>query len=254
MEGGPPCFRPDSSCPGVLRYGAKRLPRASPTGLSPAPAGLPRPFGCARNHRRLPRRRPTTPPASPPSVWAPPRSLAATGGISFDFFSCGYLDGSLPRVSPPHTISFMCGCSPFQVSGLPHSETPASSDVCSYTGLFAACRVLPRLAAPRHPPWTLFSLDHIVLLCSLTLQMCKKLLCLEAGGLEPPTPGLQSRCSSQLSYAPGRLMTGIRMGRERTGRTFSSSAGLPTCRPTAIFHPCGSCETIRTMPFLPERR
>ena len=102
-------------------------------------------------------------------VWAPPRSLAATGGISFDFFSCGYLDGSLPRVSLPHTISFMCGCSPFQVSGLPHSETPASSDVCSYTGLFAACRVLPRLAAPRHPPWTLFSLDHIVLLVTLSL-------------------------------------------------------------------------------------
>ena len=175
LEGGPPCFRLDSSCPGVLRYGAKRLPRASPTGLSPAPAGLPRPFGCARNHRRLPRRRPTTPPASPPSVWAPPRSLAATGGISFDFFSCGYLDGSLPRVSPPHTISFMCGCSPFQVSGLPHSETPASSDVCSYTGLFAACRVLPRLAAPRHPPWTLFSLDHIVLLVTLSLLNVKNL-------------------------------------------------------------------------------
>ena len=26
----------------------------------------------------------------------------------------------------------------------------------------------------------------------------------EAGGLEPPTPCLQSRCSSQLSYAPRR--------------------------------------------------
>ena len=28
-------------------------------------------------------------------VWAPPRSLAATGGISFDFFSWGYLDVSV---------------------------------------------------------------------------------------------------------------------------------------------------------------
>ena len=70
LEGGPPCFRLDSSCPGVLRYGAKR----------------------------------TTPAASPLPVWAPPRSLAATGGISFDFLSCGYLDGSLPRVFPPRTI------------------------------------------------------------------------------------------------------------------------------------------------------
>ena len=104
LEGGPPCFRLDSSCPGVLRYGAKRLPRVPPTGLSPAPAGLPRPFGYAQSAAGYPRRRPTTPAASPLPVWAPPRSLAATGGISFDFLSCGYLDGSLPRVFPPRTI------------------------------------------------------------------------------------------------------------------------------------------------------
>jgi hypothetical protein len=47
-----------------------------------------------------PRRTPTTPRPRRPAVWAPPRSLAATGGISFDFFSCRYLDGSLPCVSP----------------------------------------------------------------------------------------------------------------------------------------------------------
>ena len=29
-------------------------------------------------------------------VWANPRSLAATKGISFDFFSFRYLDGSVP--------------------------------------------------------------------------------------------------------------------------------------------------------------
>ena len=40
-------------------------------------------------------------------VWALPSSLAATGGISFDFSSCRYLDGSLPCVSPPCT---MCSC------------------------------------------------------------------------------------------------------------------------------------------------
>ena len=32
------------------------------------------------------------------SVWASPRSLAATDGISIDFFSCRYLDVSVPRV------------------------------------------------------------------------------------------------------------------------------------------------------------
>ena len=36
--------------------------------------------------------------------------------------------------------------------------------MCSYPQLFAANHVLLRLAAPRHPPWTLTSLDHIILL------------------------------------------------------------------------------------------
>ena len=31
-------------------------------------------------------------------VWASPRSLAATDGITVVFFSCGYLDVSVPRV------------------------------------------------------------------------------------------------------------------------------------------------------------
>ena len=165
LEGGPPCFRLDSSCPGVLRYGAKRLPRGS---------GRPSQTVRLRSvRRRFPRRRPTTPAASPLPVWAPPRSLAATGGISFDFLSCGYLDGSLPRVFPPRTISFMRGCSPFQVSGLPHSDIPASSDICSYTGLFAACHVLPRLAAPRHPLWTLLRLTILFFSFPFPLKMYK---------------------------------------------------------------------------------
>ena len=33
------------------------------------------------------------------SVWASPRSLATTCGITFVFFSYGYLDVSVPRVS-----------------------------------------------------------------------------------------------------------------------------------------------------------
>ena len=34
--------------------------------------------------------------------WAVPLSLAATEGISVDFFSSGYLDVSVPRVRFPH--------------------------------------------------------------------------------------------------------------------------------------------------------
>ncbi len=35
-------------------------------------------------------------------VWASPRSLAATCGVSVDFLSCGYLDVSVPRVGSAH--------------------------------------------------------------------------------------------------------------------------------------------------------
>ena len=45
-----------------------------------------------------------------------------------------------------------------QTSGLPHSDTRGSSDIGSYPRLFAANHVLLRLAAPRHPPWTLIRL------------------------------------------------------------------------------------------------
>ena len=38
------------------------------------------------------------PPISRDWVWADPRSLAATYGISVDFFSYRYLDGSVPCV------------------------------------------------------------------------------------------------------------------------------------------------------------
>ena len=50
---------------------------------------------------------PTTPYISLHTVWALPFSLAATGGISLDFSSCWYLDGSLPSVFPLYT---MCSC------------------------------------------------------------------------------------------------------------------------------------------------
>ena len=50
LEGGPPCFRQDSSCPDVLRYGAKRVTCISATGISPSLSDLPRSFAytCSR--------------------------------------------------------------------------------------------------------------------------------------------------------------------------------------------------------------
>ena len=74
--------------------------------------------------RRLPRRRPSTPRGSLPAVWAPPLSLAATQGISFDFSSCRYLDGSLPCVFPRIAYLFSVRCQPSRLAGYP-IRTPA---------------------------------------------------------------------------------------------------------------------------------
>ena len=53
-------------------------------------------------------------------VWAVPRSLATTYGITIVFFSCGYLDVSVPSVRPMwlcihHTVTehYLCRVSPF---------------------------------------------------------------------------------------------------------------------------------------------
>ena len=57
-------------------------------------------------------------------VWANPRSLATTYGITFVFFSSAYLDVSVQRVCPP--IGVLC----LQHSGLPHSDIYGSIRVC----------------------------------------------------------------------------------------------------------------------------
>ena len=149
-------------------------------------------------------------------VWALPLSLAATQGISFDFSSCRYLDGSLPCVSHQTAYFIQLLTAVIQTTGLPHSDTHASSAVGASAWLFAAIRVLLRLAAPRHPPWTLL---HLTILSFRFLrylfQKSEALSAsLEAQGLEPWTLGLQSRCSSQLSHAPVPIPVNGRKERE----------------------------------------
>ena len=115
--------------------------------------------------------------------------------------------------------------------GLPHSDTHGSMAVRASPWSFAACRVLRRLREPRHPPYALsrFSLSlvtrripmrrgfarvSLLSLCLLSLSHPVKEPCrtrpalVENVGLEPTTPGLQSRCSSQLSQSPHCLCVG----------------------------------------------
>ena len=87
-------------------------------------------------------------------VWALPRSLAATYGITVVFSSSGYLDVSVHRVpSIKLWIHFMvAGVFP---AGFPHSDIHGSILICSSPWLFAAYHVFLRLLVPRHPPCAL---------------------------------------------------------------------------------------------------
>ena len=88
-----------------------------------------------------------------------------------------------------------------------------------------AFRSLPRPSSPDSSKASTVdpcSLDHITFLSpslllhhqSTTTKLFLSKILLEARGLEPRTPGLQSRCSSQLSYAP-LLYKNNREGKER---------------------------------------
>ena len=93
-------------------------------------------------------------------VWAVPRSLATTYGITIVFFSYGYLDVSVPRVRFPDVTSGMTGLQP---AGLPHSEISGLKVICTSPKLIAACHVLHRLWEPRHPPYALSNFLNLFL-------------------------------------------------------------------------------------------
>ena len=94
-------------------------------------------------------------------VWAVPRSLATTGGITVVLFSYRYLDVSVPCVCLPEGIIHL------QCIGLPHSEICGSKVICTYPQLIAAYHVLHRLWEPRHPPFALICFYYIFYTFSL---------------------------------------------------------------------------------------
>ena len=76
----------------------------------------------------------------------------------FVFSSCGYLDVSVPHVSLLYTMDSCTGDRASFSAGFPHSEICASSAICAFTQLIAACHVLRRLLVPGHSPYALSSL------------------------------------------------------------------------------------------------
>ena len=88
------------------------------------------------------------------TVWALPRSLAATYGIDVSFSSSGYLDVSVPRV-PFHKLWIHLWMTVVHTARFPHSEISGSKDICSSPKLIAAYHVFLRPLVPRHPPCAL---------------------------------------------------------------------------------------------------
>ena len=110
---------------------------------------------------------PTTPPQKPGMVWAIPRSLAATCGVSIDFLSCGYLDVSVPRVGFSLEMTHLCA------PGFPIRTSPDHSVLARSPRLFAGSYVLRRLLLPRHPPCALSSLISPVSALESTSTTCE---------------------------------------------------------------------------------
>ena len=70
----------------------------------------------------------------------------------------------------PYPILFRYSDTGITPSGLPHSAIQGSQDMCSFPWLIAAYHGLLRLVAPRHPPYTYCSLDHIIVSSHFTAR------------------------------------------------------------------------------------
>ena len=78
-------------------------------------------------------------------VWAIPRSLATTGGITFCFLFLRVLRCFSSPGSPPRLARMTVR----QTAGLPHSGTSGSRVACTSPEIFAACRAFHRLPEPQ---------------------------------------------------------------------------------------------------------
>ena len=160
-----------------------------------------------------------------PAVWAAPRSLATTGGITFCFLflrvlRCFSSPGSPPPAREDGSPSD-CRVAPFGCPGikdrlrLPRAfrSLPRPSSPSRATGirrapfLAFACRMKPQSGGTSGAYLGLCSCvsreSNLALFCS-RMSMNERApqrsgTCVENNGFEPLTPCLQSRCSSQLS-------------------------------------------------------
>src|SRR5438309_5419953 len=137
LEGGPPIFRQDGSCPALLEDLRPAVPYGAVT-------------RCGAPFQTLP--------------------VAKTETTGLVRFRSPLLAESRLMSFPPATEMFQFAGFASQTygfslgyrlrGGLPHSEIPGSTIARISPGLFAACHVLHRLSVPRHPPDALLMLPY----------------------------------------------------------------------------------------------
>ena len=162
MGDGPPGFTRDFPCPALLRN----------LSSEPTPFRLP---GCHRLWPIVPdrsaRRLVSDSPASRPDRPCNPvvqarrfglfrvRSPLLAESLLFSF-PAGTEMVHFPALSSSAYV-FSRRYPGITLGGFPHSEISGSTLVCSSPKLIAACHVLHRLLAPRHPPYALSSLTTL---------------------------------------------------------------------------------------------
>ena len=123
LEGGPPRFRQGFTCPVLLRILDKFF-RLQIRGFHPLWRAFPNTSSTFRSIIRV-----LQPRIASYSVWALPRSLAATSRISIDYSSSGYLDVSVPQVRFSCATLLTHGFLHSHAGGFPHSEIYGSKYV-----------------------------------------------------------------------------------------------------------------------------
>ena len=136
MEGGPPTFRQDFSCPALLEDRTNTLPVR---GCHPLRPDFPDGSGCANSATGLVRFRSPLLTESRLISFPPANEMFQFAG----FASYTYEFSAEYRLS----------------GGFPHSEIPGSKHAPNSPGLIAECHVLHRLSVPRHPPNALLTLE-----------------------------------------------------------------------------------------------
>ena len=149
------------------------------------------------------------PPNASTWVWAIPISLAATFGISVIYFPAGTEMVHFPalahiRLCIQRTVTRV------HLVGFPHSDIPGSKPACGSPRLIAACHVLHRLLAPRHPPYALSSLI-IKLTQSVFCIAARRLLATQLCFRRPDCLRLHIPCVSAL----------LKLGRSQLDRTLA---------------------------------